>query len=630
MASYFKRKQTDDIIKDVSRAIDIAIGKKRLIFSSLPRPSNVIEWVVGEGFLTPQDISLYDNRGQYYCLREYYQCYCPVCAEFSSRDVFNVDKATLLRDHLLVYDYDRGVEYCPKCNLTKAEYIAEGMLKDQNTLLGVVGMRAGKTTLAAFGMTFAEALFTGYENVRAFFGVSSAPFLEIGCIAVSAEQAKDTIWAQYRTLRDGSKWFQTLKAIVRDEGFIQDGLYDEQDTMIKNDITGLRIQSLSSSSASLVGRTRIMFVIDELGRFDTTDSKRAAKEVWRAGEGSLKTIRKTVSDRGLPPWMGSMFAIGSPISVDDYSMKMLHAEGTKNIFKIKMSTWQFNTTFKESDFEDDFKRDPVAAERDFGAEPPGAELPFLEDWALTVDMLEDKGLTPMATFTDTNRQEGNITYVGKALMEIRMDQSEWFLAGDAGRSKDTFALVGCRRVWKGSTSSMFQGFGLHILPNKKKRRYVDYTVIVPLIERMCEKWKVVKIAFDYWNSESIFQELQNKGFPVEQYAMSSLRVEDFFNFKTAMMAGKIKVLPRKYSEDGESDNMDSQTRMYWEMKRMQRSKDLKKVDHSSNSTSDLFECLVNCWRMTSSTSFSQTDSNSNMMGTVVQFPRSGFGGGRGW
>lgn len=628
---YFERRDLNEMNRELTRYVETSVGKKHLVFNSLPRPSNAIEWASSDNFLSPHDISIYDNRGQYYALREFFQCYCPACSSIRGKDVFKVSKEELLKDDLLVYDYGRGIEYCPKCGATKSQFTVEGLLKEYNTLLGVVGMRAGKTTLAGMIMTYMEALLIGHEDAKAYLSLSSAPFVELGCIAVSAEQAKDTIWAQYRTFRENSKWFKLLKVIMKDEGYEKDGTYEELDNMIKNDVVGIRVQSLSSSSASLVGRTRAMFIIDELGRFDTTDSKRSAKEVWRAGDHSLKTTRKVVSDRGLPPWLGALVAIGSPISIDDYSMRMLQNDDSKNIFKMKFSTWEFNTKYKESDFEGDYKRDPVAADRDFGAEPPGAEMPFFEDWNLICELVEDKGLNPMAQFTDTVRQEGQVTYVGKAILNINVDTNEWFIGCDAGRSKDTFSIVGCKRVWNGSSFSLFQGFGIHMLPNKKKRRYIDYTCVVPLIERICEKFKVVKICFDYWNSESIFQDLQKKGYPIEQFSMSALRVEDFFNFKNAVMDGKVKLLPKFYSEDSDPELMDSQTRLYWEMKRMNRSKDLKKVDHSINSTSDLFESLVNCWRMASNATFVRTDERVPLVGQVIQFPKYGrAGGGRGW
>jgi hypothetical protein len=139
--------------------------------------------------------------------------------------------------------------------------------------------------------------------------------------------------------------------------------------------------------------------------------------------------------------------------------------------------------------------------------------------------------------------------------------------------------------------------------------------------------KVAKISFDYWDSDSIIQELQKEGLPAEQYQMSSARVEDFFAFKSAYQGGRIKLLPRRVSEDSDPKMMDSQTRQYWELKRMQRSKDLKRVDHSNTSTSDITECIVNCYRILfgterSSRGVKQTfQQPSNQFGGIVRFRR---------
>lgn len=573
------------------------------IFASLPKPSNVIECASSDKFLGKSVPSIYDNKGQYYSLREFFQTYCPICNNFKSRDVFNMDKNALLKDVLLVYDWEKHIEYCPRCSMTKQEFMEDRLLKDYNVLLGIIGMRAGKTTLASIIMAFIEIFLVCHEDAKNLFGVPTVPFIEMGCVAVSEKQAKETIWAQYKTVRDNADWFKHFKEIISDNKYDKDGLYDEQTTLIKNDLVGLYIESLHSSSASLAGKTRVFYVVEEIGRFDTTQSKRSGKEVWRVGNSSLKTIKKAVKKKGLPPWLGSIAGIGSPTSVDDYGMKLLSSE-TDKMLKMKFATWQFfNDEYTEEDFADEFKDDPVGTKRDFGADPPGAETPFFEDWKLTSNLVENVVLEPLVTFGDVESEavivnfKDPITYIGKEILNIQYDRSEWVIAGDAGKSKDCFALVGAKRQWEGNDYSMLQGFVLHILPNAGMRRYVDFKCIVPIFTTLNRYLNITRVCFDYWNSELICRELMSMGLRTEFYSMSSLKTEDHYNFKQAAFNSKIHLLKKTKSEDGEPEEMDSFTRQYWEMKRMQRSKDLKKVDHSPHSTSDIYECNVNCWRM---------------------------------
>ena len=581
--------------------IDIHLLKEKRIFE-LELPSNPIEWAASDEFLGLNRIFL--NRGQYYAIRRFFQCYCPICSEISDEEVFSCDIKKLYHDKLLIWDWDKKIEYCPQCGITKNDLLEDDLLTQFNTMLGVVGMRAGKTMLASIIMTYIEQFMLGTENIKEALNLPKVPFIELACVAVSGKQAKDTIWAQYIAIRESTDWYKNLDSKMEEMGFTKDKLYDvTKDSEIINEVCGYKISGLHSSSASIAGRTRIGFVVDELGRFDTTESKRSASEIWRVGNNSLKTVRKEVSQSWFPKWLGSMIAIESPISVDDYGMKLLAtSENSKKMFSMKMSTWEFNKEFDKEDFDQEFEDDFHGAQRDFGADPPGSVLPFITDWDLFLYFVEDEELVSVASFGDTIRYSGDVTYLGKKVNFVSLDTGDWFIAGDAGKSRDTFSLVGMKRVWRNDgLFEMHQGFAMHILPHGSQRRYVDYTKMDDLILALCEKLKVVKICFDYWNSETLIQTLQSKGLPVEQYAMSSLKVQDYFQFKQLADAGRIKLLPRTKNipspEDGDAKEMDSKTRQYWEWKRMQRSKDLKRVDHSVNSTSDLVECIVNCCRM---------------------------------
>lgn len=588
-------------------------------------PRNFIEWAAHEDFLGLDRI--FSNRGQYYALREYFQCYCPVCTNIRGKDIFEVSEKALRDDALLEIDWVNHTEFCPKCGGQKEDFLAEQALEKHNMMLGIVGMRAGKTTLAAIMMSIVEMFLISLGDAKKVMGLENAPFIEIACIAVSAQQARDTIWAQFKELRTNSPWYQQLNSVMAGLGHVKTREYDiSSDGIVKNNLAGYKIISLNSSSASIAGRTRVWYTIDELGRFDTTESKRSASEIWRVGNSSLKTIRKIAQQKSLPFWLGSMIAIESPISVDDYGMQMMgSSSNVKHMFRMKFATWEFNREYEAEDFDDEFSVDFHGAKRDFGADPPGAEIPFIEDWDLFLKHGEDKMLMPLVQFDDIARQDGDITYVGKRLRSVSMDQDEWIIAGDAGKTKDTFALAGAKKIMHNNGEFEFViGFVMHILPDKAHKKYVDFTCVEPILETLCQRLRVTKICFDYWNSELMIQSLRKKGIPAEQYSMSSVKIDDYWNFTNDLPMGRIKLLPRISSEDGEAKLMDSQTRFYWEMKRMQRSKDLKRVDHSDKSTSDIVECVVNCYRMAASKSGrkgQEFESNADQWGNLVKMRR---------
>jgi len=140
---------------------------------------------------------------------------------------------------------------------------------------------------------------------------------------------------------------------------------------------------------------------------------------------------------------------------------------------------------------------------------------------------------------------------------------------------------------------------LHLLPDRGLKRLVDYTAIMPIIDRLATVYKIGGISFDYWNTEELVQQLSRKySFPVKQYAMSSVKVGDMMTFRRDAYFGKVKMPAIELGkEDGNPKLMDSLTRLYWEIKRMVRSKDLTRIDHSRTSTSDLIETVVNAHRL---------------------------------
>lgn len=595
----------DRLIKSIKENIESQFQVKGDIFADLELSKNIVDFAVNPLFLDVPGI--YQNKGQYYVLREFFGLRCPNCNDQSeeAKLVWDKDENYLRNEILLEWDSEKSDFICPNCNISQRELIELGKIEIKDTLLGVVGMKAGKTMLASIIMAYFEHFLIKQGNLRKYFGLEKAPFFEISAVAVSDTQAEQTIWAQYLAIRDNSEWFRRFEEIIRDHRLDKLGKYIKKSSEIKNDINGLLIQSLNSSSASLAGRAKVLYVMDELGRFDTTESKRSAKEVWQVGQSSLKPVRKSVMQRNLPYWLGAFIAVGSPISVEDFGMKKLQEVKNKNdsrIWAIHSSTWEFNRQYTKEDFEEDFNEDFIMAQRDFGAQPVGTEVPFFDNWELFLKAGE-KGLKPKVIFADENHiTDDGITYLGKVILQVEQDSFDHFICGDAGKSKDTFGLVSVH-IEEQEVNGIkewvtVQDFALHILPNANLKRFVWFESIEEILKRLALVWKVKKISFDYWDTDSIVQELKvNQGLDVEQYAMSALRVEDFNRFKKDLYRGKIWLLPKTGDEDGDPKLMDSQTRLYWEAKRMERSKDLKKVDHSKRSTSDLIESLVNCHRL---------------------------------
>lgn len=569
-------------------------------FGDLGMARNAVDFAASEEFL---DIpGIYENKGQYLVLRDYFGLRCPDCNK-GDGDVFRRSVGELREEILLEWDSDAVDFICPGCGVKQADLILRGNVKRNDTLLGVIGMKGGKTMLASIIMSYFEHFLIKQGDLRKYFGLPKAPFVEITAVAVSGEQAKQTIWAQYIANRKLSLWYKKLDEIVKDNRFDKLKLYNETTVMIYNDIVHLLIQPANSSSATLAGKAKVLYVMEELGRFDTTESKRSAKEIWGVGQSSLKPVRQAVKKLGLPFWLGSFVGIGSPISVDDYGMmktRSLVGKPDSGIMALRYATWDFNKNYEKSDFAEDYANDAVMAERDFGANPVGSETPWIDNFDLFLSAIGSA--EALVEFADEEIVDGEVTYLNKVITKLSSDEYVHYICGDAGKSKDTFGLASVHmedRVVNGVGEVVtVVDFVLHVLPNAGLKRLVWFDGIVEIIKRLGLVWNIGEVSFDYWDTDYIVQELRvNGGINVHQYQMSSLRVTDFIKFRQDVYRHRVVLLKPAGDIDGDASKMDSGTRFFWESKRMERSKDLRRIDHGTKSTSDIVECVVNCHRL---------------------------------
>lgn len=562
--------------------------------------ANPIQFCVSEEFLDNKQ--LYDFKGSYQVMRDYFNLRCPICnsQEFEDIAVSDKSKEYLESEILLEWDSSEHDFVCPKCRSTQRELVRDGVQTPYNTLVGVAGMGSGKTsTVGQIAAWMEHFLIVEGKDMRSYFGLDKVPFLELVMVATAEGQAARTIWAAYKTFREMSPWFAKYNESMK--SFEKLGMYSVHTaSSVKNDITCLHVESLASNSASLAGRRRVGFIIDELARFDTTESKRSAAEVWRVGDGGLALIRAQVKKLGLPYWLGSMFAIGSPISVDDFLMRKYNAF-VRDTYKFKATSQEFNPVmYKKEDFDKAYEEDPIAAERDFGANPPGAELPWIDDWTRFRDEVASQTRQRQVEFKqdvivyDNDGRE----YVSAAIEKMaEPDDYEHVICGDAGRAADTYGLVSMH--YEREAQLFVLDWAIYLRPDKSLKRLAYFPVIEEIIDRMAIAYKIVHVSFDYWNNESMIQNLRMKHrFTVEQYAMSSVRVDDFMAFRRDAYMGRVKFPFSVLGvEDQDARHLDGVGKILWEAKRMQRSKDLKRVDHSVHSTSDLIESVVNAHRV---------------------------------
>lgn len=566
------RHKSGDYLADINSIVTGAFGGQNLNSLNLidderqylvrPAP-NAIEWVIDKSFCNVP--SLFEMSRQYQVIRDFFQLRCPICnlggyGDGEPGDCWGKSRDYLESEALLVWSAAYNDDACPRCRLTRSELVADGLLKNFNQFHGLVGQRAGKSITAALIGTYVEhRLYTIAHSFpggfHAYLGIPSSELFEMTFLASNEVQGADTIWAKFRGFRVNSPWFQRYVPWVKEQEKAQltpPGMepweYNEIDKKVVNQHPSVRLilNSLNSNSSGLRGRTRVFAAADEISHMQQTDSKLSADEVYVGLENSLRTVRSRVKLHGRLPWLGCMLSVTSPVSINDKGMKLLKiADKVEGMYAFKYATWEFNPLEPRENFNDEYAKDPIRAERDFGANPPTAANPLVYDVGRFKKLAIDYKLEPTARletygFQDPHGQD----YIGVKYSDadIRRDWPR-YVVFDAGKNFDAFAGVcahGERVRAEDGTERIVTVYDwvMRILPGQGMEVFFDS--VFDLVKKLKEKQNIVRVEFDRWNSVQIIQQIRQLGIRAEQV---STKDEDYKNFVSDAYAGLLRMLP---------------------------------------------------------------------------------------
>lgn len=446
----------DGVIQGAQRERDVDVE-----YLKEPAP-NIIEWVTGIDYWNVP--STFEHSRQYQILRDVFNLRCPICNSMREEDIdcWGKSRLYLESETLLVWSESEQDFVCPHCRTTQREFYEDRVLTPYNEMIVIAGMRSGKSfTGAHIGGYFEHFLITrgmrGRGAIQRLLRQEKSEWFEVTFAASTATQAAQTIYAKYREMRNNSPWVRRYMEWVKEEEKKQIGRghdkwkYRINDDAILDGWLMCRFNRIASDSAGIAGKTRIMASIDEWARLIDTEGTRSAQELYRVLNQSLKTVRASQELNGLPSFLGLMINVTSPLAQDDPAMQTYYkaeAGELKKTYGWKGATWEFNPHMPEHLFDEEFVKDPIAAARDFGASPPNADMPFVDD-PLRFWKSIDWDREPIAEFMETylNDATGK-QYVGIDLKRCALDQvNTYYIFGDAGLSWDSFALVCAHPAW---------------------------------------------------------------------------------------------------------------------------------------------------------------------------------------
>jgi len=579
-------------------------SKGRVQLELAPNP---VEFIEATRFLDGPKL----HYPQYAVARDFFELLCPKCNDIDDI-IANIDPK-MVEATIKVAKEERAKQVCfrynvcPKCGFNKMQN--SRVFNNFNELIGVVGMRGGKSVLVACMSAAIIHELLCVDGLQKRLGLVKSQEIDGAFVAASGEQASETIYGHFRGFYDNSPWFQNYRRALLDleilDSTLRRGdLYWQTEKSIHFKEKHIRIKSLTSNSGSIAGKTRIFAVIDELSRMDAGDSKRSATEVYRVLKRSLITIKASVERlrrQGIYSVPDArMFCISSPMFEDDKSMLLLkQAKNSDKIFAFHRTTWEFNPDITKEDLADEYATDPLGAERDYGANPPGAENPLILNTAIIeicVDKYRASNFLVREVFFDEVLGDFRFSYVKPEILDFQYKHlCEYVIHCDPGQRQDSFCLalghldddtviidgaIECRPIHKNNKQGM-------------PPREVYFPAMTDIIFALNRKLSIRYVSYDRWNSTEQIHKLRTHRILAFQKNLSR---DDHMRFVNSMTGHKLS-FPAKENDfiDPSIARMMPCSKALWELKRL--NDDGVKVDHPPGGSSDMVQCYVGVHRL---------------------------------
>jgi hypothetical protein len=514
----------------------------------MPRAANFVEFCYGKNFLNfkplPRAIQVISTM-----LGEM----CPFCSDKElSNNMYNqsIDE---IYEKVVFTRYGR----CPKCSKTRIDFLRHKKWWMPDRLVAVIGQRAGKNIMFAQAKLYLLHRFLTLElsgrrvTPYEYFGLAPGP-LRMTFTAVTLGQAMDTIWGPFSGMFEEAPWFQEYGKFLNFHGKKKGvELYAYNTTFINYKNKRVDIACRAPDQRKLRGSTRFSYGIDEVCWFDAKAEEKSkgsdkvlgsVADIDTSLSNSLKTVRNAAlkkfkaGDFDVPT--GYSFHISSPCHANDIGMIALR-ESRSNIFisAWNFPTWEFNPEFtSQDDFRADYLKDPVKAERDFGALPPLTVSPWITDprpVLLASRTQADPMLLNYSKRTETNPFGETTTWF--KLDNIKDAATPRIIAIDNGLSNNAFALVilsirkGVPRVDECYMLKPDESQGIKVNLDKM---FEDF--VYPLATKM----NVVCGVYDQWNSDQNIQKLRSEGRDWRKY---SLKPTDFDFIRGKLQASEVSL-----------------------------------------------------------------------------------------
>jgi hypothetical protein len=118
-----------------------------------------------------------------------------------------------------------------------------------------------------------------------------------------------------------------------------------------------------------------------------------------------------------------------------------------------------------------------------------------------------------------------------------------------------------------------------LVPETKPRKEIWFDFVVSILDYLSKYYFISRVEFDRWQSTYLIQQIRNRGIVTE---MKGTTADHFNKLLNDVNFGRVRMLPPMPDDHKlEPPQMSSQGLAFYELERLERSPDLKKVFNSA-------------------------------------------------
>lgn len=553
-----------DIAKTIRSIVDSKIIVPRdmkIDDSGIPVAANVYDWCTKDRFSMINGERPYIEQLCWGVVA--FNEYCPRCSDVEYLFVDHKVDDSYRKFERKVALLENGV--CPHCKWGRSKLIKKKKMRFIQELAICAGQRSGKSlSVAGYFAPYLTHRLLKMQNPNAVYGLKTGTMLHCTFVALTYQQAKDTLWQNYYATLTESQWFREYHGMLKHyEEKYGEKLLKFNDTYVAYPSRGLMAYPAGPDKRVLRGRTRFFASIDEIAYFDSNrDTKKVkdnAHEVAGALDRSLLTVRgaaeRLLSMGYDDVYPGYAMNVSSPVSRNDMIMTLVRrAENSSTTYAAVRPTWEVNPTLPRTNatITDAYKNDPIGAERDYGAVPPLVASPFLQAHTQIEDcQMAKMNPVKLVKRVKQSKKRGE-SYTWAEIKKGSMKKSKYpsIMAIDAGLTNNSFSgTIGRMKGLEVVADVVFEIQPESDAPLNHSLIYQE--VLLPLM-----KARNVKILLaDRWNSVKLLQDAKEDA-SLEIAEQYSLKYRDIHIIKTLVQQGTLRIpmAEREFKECIEFDD----------------------------------------------------------------------------